>query len=402
MNKYNVATANLFKSEENILWLKKQLMIKFGLHKPGGNKIVKRSVYNFINENIERLVGDFDIKQLMNYSSPINHPGIEPDIYSQTKCINNLFLQDRYDFISQNILDNQSGSHGDFYDRKIYGTVGISDVYPASGRTQYFGYGSAEGSNSYGIINTDNNNQLTPMGLIKPSLDPVASWDRTSRPIQMRDDSKGKDGAEVSTNAGAHYSTPLQNSSFNYSFEYNDDNDGVNDGNDDLYNIDTQTGNKSLASSHHIQALVGNDYYKALNSQQLWRGPNGNDSTFDPDDFNNGGAEYEQVLFNIGQGNVRSGDLSKRDTPKYYERSLSSRPYQYDVDESLSGFEYENMSESGKPLSRDYDMNSLHCRINRRGKACVDDKRPQQNHHRAFGPSDPYKNETSYMSKLKF
>lgn len=399
MNKYNLATENIFLSEENILWLRKQLMYKFGLHRKGGNVLVKKMAYNFINENIERLVGDYDLRHLMNYSSPINHLGVEPDVHQQVRCLNAQFLQDRYEFIVQSILDLQSGTHGDWHDRKVYGTVAVSDVYPASSRTQYFGHGSDEGSNPRGIIATDNINQYTPMGVIPPSLDPVASWNRPSHPIQMRDDMAGKDGAEVGAFAGAHYSTPLQQSNFAYSYQYNDDNDGPDDNGDidqSLAPVNTMTGNKAANSSNHMKQLVGNNYYKTLNSEKLWVGPEGR---FDPNTYDD--VAYEQILYDMGQGSISSDDLSKRDRPKYYQTSLHNRPYQRDADEALSGFEYENVSNSGRSLSRDYDMDSLHCRINKTCNPCFDDKRNQQNRHRSFGPQDPYKNQTSYIANIR-
>ena len=402
MNKYNVATENIFRSEENILWLKKQLMGKFGVNKKGGNRKVKTMVYNFVNENIERLVGDYNLRHLMDYSSPINFIGVEPDVHRQVRCLNAQFLQDRYEFIIASILDLQSGTHGDWQDRKIYGTVGVSDVYPASGRTQYFGYGSSEGSNRAGIITTDLNKQQTPLGMVKPSLDPVASWDRVTQPIQMRDDSAGKDGAEVGAAAGAHYSTPLQKSNFAYTYQYNDNGDGVaDDGSSDnrVSQMDTMTGNDVASSSNHVKTFVGNNYYKSMNAEQTWKGPDGG-STFDPNDYGFGGAEYEKVLYSMSQGSVRSSDVSKRDTPKFWERSLYTRPYQRDVDEALSGAEYGNISETGKPMSRTYDMSSLLCRIESKGNVCNNDKRIQQNRHRAFGPEDPYKNQPSYLGDI--
>jgi hypothetical protein len=402
MNRYNLITENIFRSEENILWLKKMLMKRFGIDKKGGNKKVKLMAYNFINENIERLVGDYNLRHLMDYSSPINYIGVEPDIHRQVRCLNAQFLQDRYEFITASILDLQSGTHGDWQDRKIYGTVGVSDVYPASGRTQYFGFGSSEGSNKAGIIATDLNKQRTPLGVVKPSLDPVASWDRVTQPIQMRDDSAGKDGAEVGAAAGPHYSTPLQTSNFAYTYQYNDNNDGIaDDGSSDLRinHVDTRTSNDVAAASWHMKALVGNNYYKSLNAEKLWNGPDGG-SSFDPNDYGSGGAQYEKLLYDMSQGSVRSSDVSKRDTPKYWERSLYGRSYQRDVDEALSGSEYGNLSETGKPMNRGYDMSSLLCRVESKGNTCTDDKRPQQNRHRAFGPEDPYKNQTSYMADI--
>lgn len=312
MNKYNLSTENIFRSEENILWLKSQLMKRFGVNVKGGNRKVKLMAYNFINESIGQLVGDYNLRHLMDYSSPIVFLGVEPDVYRQVRCLNAQFLQDRYEFISQSILDLQSATHGDWHDRKIYGTVGISDVYPASGRTTYFGFGSNEGSNRAGIINTDVSNQRTPLGITRPSLDPVASWDRESHPIQMRDDSGGKDGAEVGAAAGPHYSTPLQKSNFAYTYQYNDDNSGIaDDGSSDnrVDAIDVRIGNDVAASSNHMKTLVGNNYYKSLNAEQLWKGPDGG-SSFDPNDYGAGGAQYEKILYDMSQGNVRSSDIS--------------------------------------------------------------------------------------------
>lgn len=402
MNKYNLATENIFRSEENILLLKGLLMRRFGINIKGGNRKVKTMAYNFINENIERLVGDYNLRQLMDYSSPINYIGVEPNIHRQVRCLNAQFLQDRYEFICQSILDLQSGTHGDWHDRKIYGTVGVSDVYPASGRTQYFGYGSSEGSNKAGIINTDLNKQQTPLGIINPSLDPVASWDRVTQPIQMRDDSMGKDGAEVGAAAGPHYSTPLQKSNFAYTYQFNDNGDGIaDDGSSDnrIANVDLRVGNETASTSNHMKSLVGNNYYKTMNAEKLIQGPDGS-SSFDPNDYSGGGAKYEQLLYNMSQGSIRSSDISKRDTPKYWERSLYTRPYQRDVDEALSGAEYDNVDVEGKAMNRGYDMSSLLCRIESKANACANDKRPQQNRHRAYGPADPYKNQPGYMAEI--
>ena len=367
MNKWNLMTENIFRSEENVMWLRRRLMMRYGLHKKGGNLATKRLAYNFINEAIGDLVSNYDLRHLMNYSSPVWESGTEPDVRKQVKCLNAQFLQDKYEFINQNILDMHSGAHGQWKDRKIRGTVGVSDVYPASSRTQYFGMGSGESSNSMGIIATDNYKQRTPMGTVPPSNNPEGSWNRVSRPVQMRDDAKGRDDASASFEKGM----PLQQSNFAYTYEFGEGDKMDGD-------VDVSTGTDAAAGSYHMNTLVGNNYYRILNNENAQRG----EGMFNPNISQ--GADYEKLLFEISQGRVRSSDLSKRDTPKYYEQSIHSRPYQRDASEVLDGAEFENVTPNGRIASHGYDTESIHCRVNRRTNVCYNDKRNKPNRLVAF------------------
>jgi len=413
MNKYNIMTENIFRSEENILWLKKQLMAKFGYrNKNDLPKLAKpnRMAFNFINENVDRLVGDYDLSQLLTYSTPIG----EPDPYRQAQCINSQFLQDRVEFIKQNIIDLQSGAYGQWYDRKPYKTVTLTDHLPVSGKTTYFGFGSTEGSNPKGIITVDNYKQYTPMGVINPSLDPVGTWNMmASGPLQARDDIHGKEGAENSMVAGAHYKSPLQKSSFAYSYEYNDDangGDGVYTNPDGLDESVNPTGNEAAASSNHYNELVNNSMYKIMNNEKLWTGDNeatttinsGNTgsslTSFDPDDRSD--LAVEELLYNIGQGYVRNSDISNRDKPRFYEVPIGRRHYNRDVDEVLSGAEFENVNENGRAMSRDFDMTSYRCRVNQNSSVCYDDLRADSNKFRTT--PDPYKPHLSFRAGLDF
>ena len=392
MNKYNKLVINNFMSEDNVQLLYRSLVKWYN----------DERAFKYLTANMRTLVQNYYhiVNENFKYSDPIIIGNGAHEVSQQLKCLNISFK----DYVDQFLKDMV------FRDKLVQGNTEWDDGMYASSKGPLYSNRRAklDDKNSSKILYSDDAGVYG-----KSTADEILnSWWFPRRPIEVRDDAVGTIGQTddirskfppqntltggpprgvqyVRGNVSQRESYSVQNPNYTlhkkpnaggsptvnipeqYSFVDPSDGHYYEVPDQEYVAVDRLLNTSKIQSLNKGGSCVkppsnGKRYPAACsevsteqpqNNVRIWQDTNGPVDEANEAEFNHYMNRRLFRSYNRSKTNTPQGDSAADQIP-FYERALYNRYYERDVEESIGGFEHDN-------ILRKHDMNSLRCRVDK-------------------------------------